>query len=74
MHNDTDNNTIQRNGRVYHYDPDLDIFYAHTEEESPISRWSWVGVVMLLALGCLAAEYQDPGLVTLILSWLDSLF
>ena len=73
MHNDTDNNTIQRNGRVYHYDADSDIYYAY-QEATPISRWARVGVVMLLALGCLAAEYQDPGLGTLILSWLDSLF
>ena len=73
MHNDTDNNTIQRNGKIYHYDADSDIYYAY-QEETPISRWAWVGVVIVLALGCLAAEYQDPGLVTLILSWLDSLF
>jgi len=73
MHNDTDNNTIQRNGKIYHYDADSDIYYAY-QEETPISRWSWVLVVIILALGCLAAEYQDPGLVTVISTWFDSLF
>jgi hypothetical protein len=73
MHNDTDNNTIQRNGRVYHYDPDSDIYYAY-QEETTISRWAWIGIVIILALGCLSTEYQDPGLVTVVISWLDSLF
>ena len=49
--NDLYNETVTRNGRVYHYDPDRDIYYANTEE-STLSRWSWVIVGSVLAVVC----------------------
>lgn len=71
--NHSNNDIIERNGRIYHYDADSDIYYAY-QEESTVSRWAWVVVIGVLALGCLAAEYRDPGLVTVISTWVNSFF
>ena len=49
--NDLHNETVTRNGRIYHYDPDRDIYYAYTEE-SIISQWSWIVVTVLLIIVC----------------------
>ena len=49
--NDLYNETVTRNGRVYHYDPDSDCYYAY-QEESTLSKWSWVIVVAVLAVVC----------------------
>ena len=49
--NDLYNETVTRNGKIYHYDPDRDIYYAYTEE-STLSRWSWVIVGSILAVVC----------------------
>jgi hypothetical protein len=51
MNNDSYNETVTRNGKIYHYDPDRDCYYAYTEE-STISRWSWVIVGSVLAVAC----------------------
>ena len=65
--NDLYNETVTRKDRIYHYDSDLDIFYHRPEEESPASKWAWVLVIVMLALGCLSVEYQE-----LIQTWLKS--
>jgi hypothetical protein len=65
--NDLYNETVTRNGKTYHYDSDLDIFYARVEEESPASKWAWVLVIVMLALGCFSVEYHE-----LIQTWLKS--
>ena len=49
--NDLYNETVTRRGRVYHYDPDRDCYYAYTEE-STLSKWSWVIVGSILAVVC----------------------
>jgi len=49
--NDSYNETITRNGKIYHYDPDRDIYYAY-HEESPASCWSWLIVGSVLAVMC----------------------
>ena len=50
------NETVTRNGRIYHYDPDRDIYYAYTEE-STLSRYSWIWVTVLMTAVCYYAEY-----------------
>ena len=57
MNNDAYNETIERNGKTYHYDPDSDTYYAYTEE-STISKWSWVILVIVLAISCYLVEYH----------------
>jgi len=49
--NDPYNETVTRNGRVYHYDADSDCYYAY-HEESTISKWSWVIAVAVLVVMC----------------------
>jgi hypothetical protein len=53
--------TIERHGRIYHYDPDRDIYYAYSEE-SILSKWAWLVLCVLLALAAVFLEYK-PGLV-----------
>jgi hypothetical protein len=50
------NETVTRNGKIYHYDPDRDIYYAYAEE-STLSRYAWIWVTVLLAAVCYYVEY-----------------
>ena len=59
--NDLYTKTIVVEGKTYHYDPDRDIYYAYSEETA-ISRWAWVVLVLLLALAAWYLEYR-PGMV-----------
>lgn len=54
--NDLYNETVTRNGKIYHYDPDRDIYYAYTEE-STISRYAWTVTVIVMALVCYYVEF-----------------
>lgn len=54
--NDLYNETVERNGKIYHYDPDRDIYYAYTAE-STVSQYSWIVLVIILALVCYYVEY-----------------
>ena len=36
-------------GKLYRYDADFDAYYRVRATESPISRWAWVFVTLLLA-------------------------
>jgi len=50
--NDLYNETITRNGRIYRYDPDSDVYYCVS---TPMSTWDqWSPVVVLLVLGAIA--------------------
>jgi hypothetical protein len=37
-------------GRPYRYDPDHDIWRPVPTEESPVSQWLWVGILLAVAL------------------------
>jgi hypothetical protein len=54
--NDLYNETITRNGREYHYDPDRDIYYAYTEETA-ISKSTWIWTVLILSAVAYYVEY-----------------
>jgi hypothetical protein len=54
--NDLYNETITRNGREYHYDPDRDIYYAYTEETA-ISKSAWIWTVLILSAVAYYVEY-----------------
>ena len=43
--NELYNETIERNGKTYHYDPDMDIYY------------SWIVTIALLSAVCIYIEY-----------------
>jgi hypothetical protein len=45
-------------GRLYRYDPDTDCWYPAESTETPISRWSWIVVVLLLAMAAYYAEFM----------------
>jgi hypothetical protein len=48
--------TIERNGKIYHYDPDRDIFYC-TQDSSPWDTWGWLVVLVVLAAIGLYLEF-----------------
>jgi len=54
--NDLYKETIEFRGRTYHYDPDRDIFYAHSELTA-FDRWGWIFVIVALSL---LAWYLSP--------------
>ena len=49
--NELYNETIERNGKIYYYDPDRDIYYRRHGPIGTFDRWSWIVVsIILLAL------------------------
>ena len=60
--NELYNETIERNGKIYHYDPDLDTYYVRYASHTFWDNYAWIVVVILLAIACFCIEYR-PGLV-----------
>jgi hypothetical protein len=60
--NELYNETIERNGKIYHYDPDHDIYYRRYASHNFWDQYAWIVVIILLAIVCFALEYR-PGLV-----------
>jgi hypothetical protein len=49
--NDSYNETVTRNGKTYHYDPDHDIYYCRysTGDMSHFDRYAWIYLIFMLA-------------------------
>jgi hypothetical protein len=45
--NELYNETIERNGKIYHYDPDRDIYYRY-EPMSTFDKYGWIVTILLL--------------------------
>ena len=54
--NELYNETIERRGKIYHYDPDYDIYHARSNEGT-ISKYSWIVFTLLLALVAAYIEF-----------------
>jgi hypothetical protein len=48
--NDDYNETVVRNGKTYHYDPDHDIYYRRYDSNdlSYFDQWGWLYLIALL--------------------------
>ena len=57
MNNDLYNETIERNGRTYHYDPDQDIYYCRYGPQSTWDKYSWIVAIVLLSAVCIYVEF-----------------
>ncbi|CAB4125771.1 hypothetical protein UFOVP181_427 [uncultured Caudovirales phage] len=55
--NDLYERTITVDGKVYHYDPDRDIYYPRPVKMTWADTWGWVIVSVLLAVICFYLEY-----------------
>ena len=55
--NDLHNDSVTRNGRIYHYDPDQDIYYYKHHEVNHWTAWAWVYVIVVLGAVCYYLEY-----------------
>jgi hypothetical protein len=55
--NDAYNETITRQGKVYHYDPYRDIYYAR-QAESTVSKHAWIVACIVLATLAFYLEYH----------------
>lgn len=47
--NELYNETIERRGKIYHYDPDMDCYYCRYDNESTASKYAWIVTIILLA-------------------------
>ena len=48
MNNDLYNETIERNGKIYIYDPDRDIYYRRYGPMSTFDKYGWIVIILLL--------------------------
>jgi hypothetical protein len=55
--NDLYEETILRRGKVYHYDPDRDIYYPHPQPLSTFDRWAWIVTSVVLLAAVLYLEF-----------------
>ena len=56
--NELYNETIERNGKIYHYDPDMDIYYSRYSQESTVSKYAWIVLVVIMSAACYYIEYR----------------
>jgi hypothetical protein len=56
MNNDLYNETIERNGKIYHYDPDQDIYYCRHEDLSTFDKYAWIVITVVL---CVVVWYLE---------------
>jgi hypothetical protein len=57
MNNDLYNETIERRGAVYHYDPDHDCYYRRDGSMTGWERWSPLVVIAVLTVIAIWVEY-----------------
>jgi hypothetical protein len=48
--NELYNETIERNGKIYHYDPDQDIYYCRYEPMSTFDKYAYIVVTVILVV------------------------
>ena len=60
--NELYNETIERRGKIYHYDPDMDCYYCRYSDEVGAIKWAWLVLVVIMAICAYCIEYR-PGLV-----------
>jgi hypothetical protein len=46
--NELYNETIERNGKIYHYDPDQDIYYRRYEPMSTFDKYGWIVIILVM--------------------------
>ena len=56
--NELHNETIERNGKIYHYDPDQDIYYCRYEPMSTFDKYAWIVLILLLTTIAFFLEYK----------------
>jgi len=60
--NELYNETIERRGKTYHYDPDMDCYYCRYSDEVGPIKWAWLVLVVIMAICAYCVEYR-AGLV-----------
>ena len=55
--NELYNETIERNGKIYHYDPDQDIYYRRYGPMSTFDKYGWIVMIVLLSMVCIVIDY-----------------
>ena len=55
--NELYNETIERNGKTYHYDPDRDIYYCRYEPMSTFDKYAWFVTILILLTTVIVLEY-----------------
>ena len=55
--NDLYNETIIRNGKTYHYDPDMDCYYCRYEPNGHWDKYNWIYVTVVLCAICYYVQF-----------------
>lgn len=55
--NDLYEKTITIDGKIYHYDPDRDVYYSRPVALSRFDQWAWIVVSAGLLTVCLYLEF-----------------
>lgn len=48
--NELYNETIERKGEIYYYDPDRDIYYCRYQPMSTFDKYAWIGTIIFLSI------------------------
>jgi len=48
--NDLYNETVERNGKIYHYDPESDTYYCKYRHLSAFDKYAWIVVLLVLSI------------------------
>ena len=51
------NETVERHGKIYHYDPDHDIYCCRSTAVSGFDRYGWIVMTAVLAAIALYFEF-----------------
>ena len=57
--NELYNETIERRGKIYHYDPDTDTYYQRHASHRFWDKYAWIIVVILLTIACYCIEFKQ---------------
>ena len=55
--NDLYNETIERRGRVYRYDPDHDCYYAVEGKITGFDQYAWIVTIVIMSAVCIYVEF-----------------
>jgi hypothetical protein len=55
--NELYNETVERNGKTYHYNPEHDCYYYRNAPLSTVDRYSWIVVTILMTAVCIYVEF-----------------
>jgi hypothetical protein len=57
MMNDLYNETVERRGHIYHYDPDTDTYYRRYQPQSLADKFGWIILIVVMSAVAYYVEF-----------------